>query len=68
MHEVYSQIEPCRIGMRPDMRFVPIKSAEMIGTKTNRISSEPAVIAPHQQAGHMTEADQIVQTSKSACQ
>jgi hypothetical protein len=34
----------------------------------NRISSGPAVINPHQKAGHMTEADQIVQTSKTACQ
>jgi hypothetical protein len=28
----------------------------------NRISSGPAVISPHQQAGHMTEADQIVRS------
>jgi hypothetical protein len=33
-----------------------------------RASSGPAVINPHQQAGHMTEADQLVRSEKSACQ
>ena len=30
----------------------------------NRISSGPAVVCPQQQAGHMTEADQIVRSVK----
>src|ERR1039458_984703 len=34
----------------------------------SRVSSGPAVISPHQHAGHMTEAGQIIASQKRACQ